>query len=258
MVSCCTIFLFFAFCCVLTTVCPTELKPIVPKEYQLLHLLSDSDVKTFSALNCVSSRKAIVKVSPWMKAYQLQNEQYVLQKFLAECPYVAKVVHYEHTGTYIIVVEEPLGTPLDEYWEHLPSSNCNLKLLQLASQLVEGLKSIHGCSVLHRDIKPQNIIITDEGLPLYIDFGLSVTIGALSQGFVGTRDFASENALAARNPTPEDDFISLCYTLYSLEIGFTKWHELGHAGQRPKYRKLCKSSAIVQNVRKLWRSRRRH
>lgn len=88
----------------------------------------------------------------------------------------------------------------------------------MAKKLINILHDIHQQGVIHRDIKPDNIIITDSAEPILIDFGLSAY--CKTQRSAG---FASQNALNGDYVYKSDDFESLCYTLYALEIGQSKW-----------------------------------
>ena len=45
--------------------------------------------------------------------------------------------------------------------------------LRLVEQVAEGLAAVHACGLLHRDVKPSNILIGDDGLPKLIDLGLA-------------------------------------------------------------------------------------
>ena len=47
---------------------------------------------------------------------------------------------------------------------------------RLVAQVAEGLAEVHACGLLHRDIKPQNIILGDDGKPRLVDFGLAVPL----------------------------------------------------------------------------------
>jgi len=117
------------------------------------------------------------------------------------------------------------------------------------------LHQIHCKDIVHRDIKPSNIIITPEGEPVIIDFGLAAyNSDDKSSGFCGTRTYVSQNALDGGTVGPEDDFESLCYTLYALEIGEGKW-EKESAKRKPTVQELKSKSAIVKKLYGLWKEK---
>jgi hypothetical protein len=70
------------------------------------------------------------------------------------------------------------GTPLKEYWSSAKRRHDPAELLTIAvgfvSKLADGLKLCHGLAdpVLHRDIKPDNVIVLNGDQPVFIDFGL--------------------------------------------------------------------------------------
>ena len=73
--------------------------------------------------------------------------------------------------------------------------------------LRETLRAIHDCGLVHRDVKPDNIVITKEGPPILVDFDCAGDIG--EKGFMGTSMWASPKALLGLGADPGDDFYSL-------------------------------------------------
>jgi len=122
-------------------------------------------------------------------------------------------------------------------------------LMKWIPTLVSILAEIHKRAIIHCDIKPNNIIITPKGDPIIIDFGLSVPTNGF--GYAGTNEFGSKNAVERRGCTCEDDFISLCYTLYSLEVGYDAWKAIVEKG-RPSLKKLLKQSNLIKYANSLW------
>ena len=71
------------------------------------------------------------------------------------------------------------------------------------------------------DVKPDNVIVDNSGDVKLIDFGCAVDLGSRRTGFLGTSLYASNNSLSCGVASEDDDFDSLCYTLYSLDIGLS-------------------------------------
>ncbi|GAA4490193.1 serine/threonine-protein kinase [Actinoallomurus oryzae] len=85
-------------------------------------------------------------------------------------------------------------------------------VLALAAQLSEGLAAIHACGLVHRDLKPGNVVMADSG-PRIIDFGIARAADAsvLTEdgAVVGTYAFMSPEQVHARQVGPASDVFSL-------------------------------------------------
>lgn len=111
------------------------------------------------------------------------------------------------------VARELLGTPLvdETYWAFAA---------RVGASIARALGAVHASGVLHRDVKPSNILVRRDGTPLLSDFGLakdtsrdSLTVGP---GFVGTLAYASPEQLRGEEIDPRSDVYSLGATLLHL------------------------------------------
>jgi serine/threonine protein kinase len=95
----------------------------------------------------------------------------------------------------------------------------------LIQKIAGALHFAHGHSVLHRDVKPDNILLSPEGEPLLTDFGLAklldsqVTGPTLSGQFLGTPAFMSPEQVRSTAVDPRTDVYGLGATLYALLTG---------------------------------------
>ena len=109
-------------------------------------------------------------------------------------PFVAKVYEVKKYGTaYIAVMEFVYGRTLTEYVDHegmLPENQS----LELCIELADALIGIHQAGIVHKDITPNNLMITDEGSLKVIDFGIARIpddIGSNDTTILGTRGFTA-------------------------------------------------------------------
>lgn len=140
-------------------------------------------------------------------------------------PCIAKVYSYfeEHNTAYY-VVEYINGVSLDklaarhaEMGVPIPQSS----LFGLMVRLLDALDYLHGRKLLHRDIKPDNILITRAGLPVIIDFGAArEAYGDLGNNIVETPGFSpAEQSTPNGNMGPWTDIYALGATLYYTLTG---------------------------------------
>lgn len=107
---------------------------------------------------------------------------------------------FEEAGRFYLVLELVDGRPLDEWLSDSPSPTRAIELLR---RIAEGLEYAHGLGVVHRDMKPANVIVGPDDRPKILDFGLARAVGSAKltrTGVVmGTIAFmAPEQALGRR------------------------------------------------------------
>ena len=113
-----------------------------------------------------------------------------LERFLDEARMLARFDHknivrvhrfFQAHGTAYIVMEYVDGETLSSLLQREQTLSCQ-NLLSILNPLLSGLEIVHKSDVLHRDIKPGNIIIRDSGAPVLIDFGAArQAVGARSR-----------------------------------------------------------------------------
>jgi len=104
-----------------------------------------------------------------MQAQFLQEAQVLAELRHSNMPRVTD--HFEDEGNAYLVMDYVEGQRLDTIIEEegaLPPET----ILDWARELLEALKYCHTNGIIHRDVKPQNVIITPEGRAMLVDFGL--------------------------------------------------------------------------------------
>ena len=125
-------------------------------------------------------------------------------------------------GTCYIAMEYVSGGTLKERLDERGPMEPE-RALAVAGQVAEALWAAHERGVIHRDIKPQNILITDMGHLKVTDFGIAraasaATISATNAVF-GTAGYLSPEQALGEPATPRSDLYSLGIVLYELLTG---------------------------------------
>ncbi|MEU4764710.1 serine/threonine-protein kinase [Actinosynnema sp. NPDC023794] len=162
-------------------------------------------------------------------------------------PHVVSVhdANFTPQGTPYLVMELCTGGSLADVVQRegpLPAA----RVRELGVQLADALAAAHAEGVLHRDIKPGNILLDRYGTVKLADFGLAALLDAEGSSTV-TRDalspsYAPPEAFAMAPPTPAADVYSLAATLYDLLAGkpprpvpwpVESFDQLGHVLRAP-------------------------
>ncbi|MEU3603467.1 serine/threonine-protein kinase [Streptomyces sp. NPDC006798] len=99
------------------------------------------------------------------------------------------------------------------------------KAADIARQILHGLRAVHAASVVHRDVKPGNVLVRDDGLVILVDFGIATFEGATpltsSGSVIGTAPYLAPELFApgTPGPTPASDLWALGITLYEMVEG---------------------------------------
>lgn len=133
-----------------------------------------------------------------------------------------------HRGVYYYVMELVEGVPLDRYVKE--NRLGQKEILRLVRTVCEALQHAHQRGVIHRDLKPTNVLVTADGQPHLLDFGLAKAFleadsGVSATAFgetVGTPGYMSPEQVRAEKTDSRTDIFA---------VGVV-WYEL-LAGQRP-------------------------
>ena len=124
--------------------------------------------------------------------------------------------------TSYIVMEYVPGGDLKELIDamgRLPGS----ELSRLGDEVCAGLAHAHERGVIHRDIKPHNILLDEKGHAKVTDFGVARALDTSQQtrtgSFLGTALYSSPEQLEGQKVTPKSDVYSLGVTLYQATTG---------------------------------------
>src|SRR5918998_113929 len=116
--------------------------------------------------------------------------------------------------SYIVMEYVPCGDFKDLMDRHGPLPET--MLLRVAADVASGLTHAHERGIIHRDIKPRNILLDERGSPKLADFGIA---RALDGTYLGTVAYSSPEQLRGQRITPKSDIYSFGATLYHAAVG---------------------------------------
>lgn len=120
----------------------------------------------------------------------------------------------------------------------------------MAQRLVRAVGLLHRRNLLHRDIKPDNLHLDEDGTLRLLDFGLTYCPGLSTRhagALPGTPSYIAPEAFAGAEPSPQQDIYSLGVTLYYLLTGHYPYGEV-EAFQRPRFGKPVPPSRYRPDV----------
>jgi putative methionine-R-sulfoxide reductase with GAF domain len=138
-------------------------------------------------------------------------------------PRVVEVLdHFQDaSGIYYIVMELVQGADLGRILEERGSPGLPVpEVIEYARQACEALQYVHEQQIVHRDVKPANLICGSDGITL-VDFGVATQLDATDAGTVGigTPRFMAPEVFAGGVASPRSDVFSLAATVWNLITG---------------------------------------
>ena len=148
-------------------------------------------------------------------------------------------------GTPFLVMEYVDGLPLDRHCA--ARGLATEERLELFRSVCGAVQYAHQYLVVHRDLKPGNILTTAEGVPKLVDFGIAKLLEAEGPDTTRTRaplmtlEYASPEQVRGESVSTASDVYSLGVVLYELLTG-VRPHELGDVPQPEALRILCEEA----------------
>ncbi|MCR5054616.1 MAG: Stk1 family PASTA domain-containing Ser/Thr kinase [Lachnospiraceae bacterium] len=123
-------------------------------------------------------------------------------------------------GMYFIVMEYVEGITLKTYIEKKGQLNYK-EVISIAIQVGRGIEAAHKKNIIHRDIKPQNIIISKEGKVKVTDFGIAraASGNTINADVMGSVHYSSPEQARNGYVTEQSDIYSLGIVMYEMATG---------------------------------------
>lgn len=164
---------------------------------------------------------------------ELVRDESLIKRFLREVELMHKVNHQNVVRTFDVGIDGSLvyftmefvvGTPLDGLLDDAATSEplSIRRIAHIGMQIADGLSAIHQADILHRDLKPQNILILQDDTAKITDFGVArPTDSKLTQHqeILGSIHYMAPEVWMGQKLTPAVDLYALGIILYEMTTG---------------------------------------
>lgn len=201
-------------------------------DYKLLELLASGGMaNVYRAEDVKLGRQAAVKI---LAREMLETDESLGERFQREAKAVAALEHDniitiyqygEQDGMYFLVMRLIQGDDLAEELNKLRRQGKLIspkQLLGILGQIASALDYAHSQGVIHRDVKPSNILLDKNGKAYLTDFGLVLrqkVDKTMGTAFGTPRYISPEQALASDRAVPQSDVYSLAVIVYEALTG---------------------------------------
>lgn len=199
---------------------------IIGDRYEILEKIGTGGMSdVYKAKDHKLNRLVAVKV---LKQEFSENANFV-SKFRIEAQAAAGLMHPnivnvydvgEENGIYYIVMELVEGITLKKYIEKKARLSVK-EAVSIAIQVSMGIEAAHNNHIIHRDIKPQNIIISKEGKVKVTDFGIAkaATSNTITSNVMGSVHYTSPEQARGGYSDEKSDIYSLGITMFEMLTG---------------------------------------
>lgn len=202
---------------------------VLGQRYEIIEQIGEGGMAIVYKARCkMLNRNVAVKVLK--DEYKVDDE--ILKKFNRESQAAASLSHsnivsvYDvgnDDGNYYIVMELVDGITLKDYINKNPRMNWRMAL-RFSMQICSALSHAHRNGIIHRDIKPHNIIISQDGNCKVADFGIASVANLnetrkVDEGILGSVHYISPEHAKGVIPDERSDIYSLGVTMYEMLTG---------------------------------------
>lgn len=200
---------------------------ILGKRYEILGRIGSGGMAdVYKGRDLKLNRYVAIKV---LKS-DYRSDEVFIKKFLSEAQAAAGLMHPnvvnvydvgQDRGLYYMVMELVEGITLKDYIEKKGRISPK-ETISISIQMVTGLQAAHNQHIIHRDIKPQNIIISKDGKVKVTDFGIAratTSTQTISTSVMGSVHYTSPEQARGGVVDQKSDIYSIGITMYEMVTG---------------------------------------
>ena len=201
---------------------------MINNRYEIIKTIGEGGMaNVYLAKDSILERNVAIKVLRG----DLANDEKFIRRFQREAKSVSDLSHPnivevydvgEEDGKHYIVMEYIEGKTLKQLIQKRGSLTLP-EVVDIMCQLTDGLAHAHSAYIIHRDIKPQNILILDNGIVKITDFGIATATNATqltqTNSVMGSVHYLAPEQANGKGSTIKSDIYSLGILMYELITG---------------------------------------
>jgi tRNA A-37 threonylcarbamoyl transferase component Bud32 len=210
------------------------------REYRIERTLGIGGMgEVYLARNSLTGQSVALKVvSP-----EVMRQPGIRERFVEEARVMSLLRHpgivqlysfFEEGNRFFMAMEYIEGRELDDFLDERPL-NVD-EAVSICGQMLKGLAYAHSLAspIVHRDIKPGNILVTKEGRVVIIDFGVAKALGrdkmTKTGAAVGTYEYMSPEQVQGEEVSPASDVYAAGIVLYKMLSGIVPFPQQSQGG----------------------------
>lgn len=200
----------------------------INNRYSIIRTIGEGGMaNVYLAYDTILDRNVAVKVLRG----DLRNDEKFVRRFQREALSASSLNHPnivemydvgEDDGEYYIVMEYVEGKTLKQLLKKRGSLTIT-EVIDIMSQLTDGMAHAHDAYIIHRDIKPQNIMILENGLIKITDFGIAMALNSTqltqTNSVMGSVHYLPPEQAQGKGSTIKSDIYSMGILMYELLTG---------------------------------------
>jgi eukaryotic-like serine/threonine-protein kinase len=200
----------------------------ISDRYQIIKSIGEGGMaNVYLAYDTILDRNVAVKV---LRGDLATDEKFV-RRFQREALSASSLSHPnivevydvgEDNGQYYIVMEYIEGKQLKQLLKKRGKLTLT-EVIDIMLQITDGMSTAHDAYIIHRDIKPQNIMIQDNGMVKITDFGIAMAMNSTqltqTNSVMGSVHYLPPEQASGKAPTLQSDIYSMGILMYELLTG---------------------------------------